>query len=161
MRSSLQPHVQARRAGEGGRLLPRLRIGLVLLLLLLGGCGSGKKLPPWGGVLGKVTLAGKPATPVTVVFQHATNPGIALMGNTDAEGHFKMVTADFAGLPTGDYRIYILPTYHDVPHEGLMIKGPKPEPNFPVPQRYQNEKTSGLTCTIHEGQNEVNFEMKP
>ena len=36
----------------------------------------------------------------------------------------------------------------------------KPEANFPVPEKYQEVKTSGFSCSIHEGENRVDLEMK-
>ena len=92
---------------------------------------------------GTVTLAGKPAKTVTVLFENRET-GVCLTATTDDSGHFEVLSADVAGLPTGDYRVYIVPTYHLVEHDGLAIKGPHPEVNFAVPERYQNAKTSGF-----------------
>jgi hypothetical protein len=134
---------------------------LGLSLLLLAGCDSGKKVPPpWGGLSGSVTLSGKPAKEVTVVFENRQS-GVALTNTTDDNGHFEIRSAESAGLPVGDYKISIVPTYHLVPTDGLAIKGPHPEANFAVPAKYQEAKTSGLTCIIHEGQNSLDLAMTP
>lgn len=130
-----------------------------LLLLPALVCGCGKRLPPWGHVAGTVTLAGSPAKDVTVVFQNA-EMGVHVTANTNAAGEFEMRTAEFPGLPAGKYAIAVLPTYADVPHEGLMLQEPKPKPNCDVPQRYQDATTSGLTAAVREGENRFGFDLK-
>jgi hypothetical protein len=104
-------------------------------------------------------LAGKPAKVVTVIFENREK-GISMTATTDDAGHYEMRTADCGGLYCGDYKVSIVPTYHLVPHDGLAIKGPHPEVNFAVPERYQDAKTSGFACSIHEGENQVDLEMK-
>jgi hypothetical protein len=130
-----------------------------LFLLAVCGCG-GKQIPPWGGLSGTVTLAGKPANVVTVIFENRSN-GVCLTATTDDGGRYVMRSAESPGLPTGDYRVSVMPTYHLVPHDGLAIKGPHPEVNFAVPQRYQDAKTSGFAFTIHEGENHFDLDLKP
>jgi hypothetical protein len=133
----------------------------VLLIVTVLGCGtSTKKTEPWGGLSGTVTLDGKPAKVVTVIFENRER-GIWLRGNTDDQGHYEIRSAESAGLPVGDYGISVMPTYHLETPQGLALKGPRPVPNFAVPEKYQDAKTSGLTCSIHEGANQVDLPMKP
>jgi hypothetical protein len=128
-------------------------------LLSLCGCG-GKKIPPWGSLSGAVTLDGKPAKVVTVIFENRAK-GVGMTATTDDNGHYVMRTADTAGLYVGDYQVKVVPTYHIVAHEGLGYKEKfKPEANFPVPEKYQDVKTSGLTASVHEGENRVDLALK-
>ena len=160
---SLTPQIITRSVSESGAFHPRLRFGLLLLLPLLplSGCDSGKKpIPPWGRLSGTLTLAGKPAKGVQVVFENRAR-GIALTRVTDAGGGYEIRSAESAGLPVGAYQVMVVPTYHFVRHAGVALKDEHPEPDFAVPAKYQDAKTSGFTCTIHEGENHVDLELKP
>jgi len=53
-------------------------------LLSLCGCG-GKKIPPWGSLSGAVTLDGKPAKVVTVIFENRAK-GVGMTATTDDGG---------------------------------------------------------------------------
>ncbi len=142
--------------------MPSRRAGVALLsfvgLLSLSLCGCGKSPPPWGRLAGTITLDKKPAKEVTVLFDNPAK-GISLTATTNANGEYVMRSAEVPGLPVGEYRIAILPTYHDVPHQGLKLLGPKPEPNFSVPKKYQDAKTSGFVYSVHEGENRADFDM--
>jgi hypothetical protein len=110
----------------GGIRRPRRRLAFrgrveslqSLSLLLPSGRDSGKKVPPpWGGLSGSVTLSGKPAKEVTVVFENRQS-GVALMNTTDDNGHFEIRSPESSGLAVGDYKISIVPIYHLVPTDG-------------------------------------------
>jgi hypothetical protein len=135
--------------------------GLLAALLASAICGCGSKsIPPWGRLSGTVTLDGKPAKTVTVVFENR-DKGVCMTATTDDAGRYAMRTAEVAGLFVGDYRVSVLPTFHMVAHEGLGYKEKvKPTANFPVPEKYQDASTSGFAGAIHEGENQVDLEMK-
>ena len=60
------------------------------------GGADAKKTGPWGSLTGTVTLDGKPAKTVTVIFENR-DKGIALTATTDDAGHYVMRMAEAAG----------------------------------------------------------------
>jgi hypothetical protein len=130
-------------------------------MMTICGCGTNKRIvPPSGQLSGTVTLDGKPAKTVTVIFENREK-GICMTATTDDNGRYVMRTADAAGLYIGDYRVSVMPTFRPVAMNGLAYKEKvKPVAIFPVPEKYQDAKTSGFSSTIHEGENQVNLDMK-
>ena len=65
-----------------------LTIGLWVLSLALGGCGSGDDRPELGQVTGTITMDGTPLTGTVVVF--SPDNGRPSRGKTDAEGKYEL-----------------------------------------------------------------------
>jgi hypothetical protein len=66
--------------------------GAWLLVLAMGGCGSGQNLAP---VSGQVTLNGKPVAEIAVTFQPVASegnnaPGPTAVGVTDSDGRYSL-----------------------------------------------------------------------
>ncbi len=144
--------------------------GLVLLFGLLAvavGCGTNYKAR--GTVKGKVTISGKNLTVGTVMFYGKDNlTGSAPIGS---DGTYVINDA-----PLGDVKITV--TVPTVPPGGFShLKGapagpvmpgennPKPTtiPTtvVPIPQKYGNVETSGLTFTVQRGEQTNDLNLTP
>jgi hypothetical protein len=123
-----------------------LAIGLACCLLLLG-CGSSRTL---GRVSGRVSLDGKPCGGVIVVFSCAEQRAFITAPVGD-DGQYAVQMAEGHGLPLGDYEVTVRaapPTNWD-----------RPQRETPVPPRYREGKSSGLTLTVKEGENTYDVAM--
>jgi hypothetical protein len=118
-----------------------------LLLISLGGCGSGRFAP----VSGTVTLDGKPLPNASVNFQPAESKdsGLASAGKTDASGRYnlRVVVNNASGAVVGKHRVSISTLKEDDPTKDLP-PGTLP-PKDPIPARY-NAK-SELTFDVPAG----------
>lgn len=119
------------------------------------GCGSAgppgpEKLPvvPAGG---KVMFQGKPLPNASVSFQHAEGK-VAPSGKTDAQGNFKLTTyGSEDGAPAGNYKVTVAVSAVQEIEPGVLA--PEPEGGFksPIPEKYGNPATSGLTAEVPAG----------
>lgn len=127
-------------------------------LLLLLGCNSdphnvGKTFP----VQGRVTLNGKPLPTGTVIF----HPDAA-KGNTiphegrsliDADGGYRLQTADRDGVPPGWYRVAVMASKPTTGHSHAP-------PQWLVPLKYLDHRKSGLTCEVVADPAEGAYDLK-
>ena len=137
-------------------------LGVLVLACPYLGC-SGHSRPKTIGVEGHVTLAGKPVTQGTVIFQptghteaSATHPA---SGQIAADGTYRMSTFEKGdGVVPGEYRVAV---------QSILLLPPQDKPWIPivwaVPEKYVTSATSGLTASIPADgprQHEINFELK-
>ena len=129
-----------------------LRIGVFLLLCILTcmycliGCRGNA---PTGSVSGTVTYNGKPVSSGLVLFVNMKT-GIGASAELDTTGAYKVPS-----LWTGEYQVN-LQTLTPSPAE--MAEGMQPKiPN--VPDKYLDLQTSGLTATVTEGKNSIDFTL--
>jgi len=139
------------------RLIPThrvvARLSALAALLLLFGCG--KSGPPMGEVSGKLTFKGNPVAEGRVSFMNSE-------AGTGGEG--KVTNGTFAlsaPLPTGEYKVMVLPLVVRQQEGG---KGPevgveKPAPD--IPQKYRVIGTTTLKATVKEGKNDLTLDMTP
>ena len=123
-----------------------LLMGLLTCTYCWIGC-SGRA--PSGSVSGKVTYKGKPVTSGGVLFVNLTT-GIGASAELGATGAYNVMS-----LRTGEYQV-ALQTLAPPPGkmaEGVQLKKPN------VPDKYLDPQTSGLTATITEGMNSVDFTL--
>ena len=147
----------------------RIRCSLVLVLLVLVGCGSGT-----GAVTGRVTFQGKPVVSGSVVMLGADNKLVS--GPLDAEGRYAI-----NGVPLGTVQVAVVSPNPAPPRlskrREKMIKlleekkdvqdspapaAPKVDSSkwYPLPKQYELADTSGITTTIHSGDNTFDIELK-
>jgi len=142
-----------------------------LILVATFGCGgSGSKNPGVDvhPVTGKVTVDGAPLAGATVIFKGDQRGS---SGITNAQGVYSLMTFDPGdGVPAGNYKVAVIKqeivgadaSYSDVnsPNYG---KEPPPESLgktvFHVAEKFGSPDSSGLTATVQEGANEINFEV--
>lgn len=152
---------------------------VLLLCVFATGCGGGLGTVPAGG---SVTVDGKPAEGVLVLFTPDSPEGMPASGVTDATGTFKLTTEiNGDGALPGAYKVAISKyeeTGPDVPEgeEGqtaeemdmdaiyaAVEKGGDIKSKRVVAAKYGSAATSGLTATIEdkeeEGANSFTFEV--
>lgn len=136
-----------------------MRIMLLMLSVLIVGCGSGSDLAT---VEGTVTLDGKPVKGASVSFEPvgkspSDNVGGGSYGVTDEQGHYKLKTVldDSDGAAVGEHRVKIsiataAKDDMDIPIPGAMSD--KLHPNYST--------QSKLTFTVPpDGTEEADFAL--
>lgn len=139
----------------------------LLAAALLAGCG-GPSEPPRGAARGRVTLAGKPLSGATVVFENKA-VGVAQSATLDDDGKYEFVTYAAAGLPAASYKVtvtsgrFMLPG-EEIPRINPAVKGvaPPPKKATAVPDKYGKAESSGLSADVKAGVNPpFDFDLKP
>ena len=126
-----------------------LPLGLLLVALLLPGCGDGR--PRTIAVRGRVTHDGKPLEAGTITFQPAQTPeGIPrrpAVGQIQPDGTYVVSTFEKGdGALPGEYRVAITSYVGEPPIE-VLEESPPPRPSR-IPLKYTSPATSGLKVTI-------------
>jgi hypothetical protein len=128
-----------------------IQFGVVLLALVLAGCGGGSQT---GRVSGKFVYQGQPVVGV-VVNLYCAKEGIGAHGFLDAGGMYSIQDA----IPVGEYAVY-LTRLMAVPPDHPDAGKPLPKASS-FPSRYLLQESSGLIATVKPGANTVDFELKP
>jgi hypothetical protein len=130
----------------------------VLALALFAGCG-----PSVGTVAGKVTVGDKPVTEGRITIIPADGQGITTAIGPD--GNYRV-----DNVPVGEVKIIVLgPPPPQEELRDLKVKGKEgrrgPPPGSkiasPIPARYGDSSTSGLTLTVKPGVNPFDIPMTP
>ncbi len=156
---------------------------LLGLSVLAAGCGKGKtgERPKTFPVSGTVTMKGQPVPDAQVVFQ-AQGKTPSATGFTEANGKYTLMTfeANDGALP-GQYAVAIfkydqpaaaasggsgsaetsmggMPTDYVPP--GMAAPAQAAGPKNLLPAKYADAQSSGLTATVKEGTNELNFTLE-
>jgi hypothetical protein len=110
------------------------------LLVLVAGCGRSG----YGQVEGKVTFKGQPLTEAAIVFVPERGP--AAGGAVGEDGSYRLLTKRLGdGAVLGRCKVAFV--------------SPDPLKPLPIPKKYLDAETSGLTVEVKEGQNTINFEI--
>lgn len=149
---------------------------LIAFLVVLSGCDTG---PKRAAIKGKVTLDDKPLTVGNVMFLGKENfSGTAAI---DKDGNYSLadapvgevqVSIDVPRLPPGGLemmrRMKNNPGTKDTasvdpndPSKRIGIMGNIPENVVPIPDRYRDPKTSGLTYTVKPGEQTYDIKLTP
>ncbi|GAA4420522.1 carboxypeptidase-like regulatory domain-containing protein [Bremerella cremea] len=148
-----------------------IRVGSFLLLsIFLAGCSTDDSVLKVEYVEGTVTLDGEPVEGATIMFSPVVRgEGAPANGFTDAQGHYELTVVQpgeglssqvNGGTLPGEYRVTIAKaTAADTP-EDVVGNAPQPKLTYHVPKRYQNPNQSGLTATVHEGNNDIPFALE-
>jgi hypothetical protein len=131
---------------------------LACVLLLLVGCSPSDV----GYVHGKVTIQGTPLPHGSVVFED-TKRGIAVFAPLKPDGTYTALTYDKAGLPAGKYAVTITSNIIGTGENPLVARPAPPPPPVgpPIPEKYTDAKTSGLTVQVQPGENKpFDFDLK-
>jgi hypothetical protein len=117
------------------------------LLLFIGGLlgVSGCNQPKNGTVTGRVTFKGQPVPDAMVIFMPAAGPAAGAV--TKADGTYELtsrVSGD--GVVTGSCKIGIYPANME-------------KPTRPVPNKFHDPETSGLTAEVVPGPNVVDLDL--
>ena len=94
--------------------------------------------------------------------------GIPAVGKTDADGHYRLTSAqggEFGkGAVAGEYDVRVQ-KYVDLDHvASTNVRpgdyGPLAKPKHHLPAKYADVKTSGLSATVKKGKNRINFTLE-
>lgn len=123
-----------------------------LVMILSIGCSSGEPPKPTGTVSGTVTLNGKPYNNAAVVF-FSLQSGQAASANIGEDGSYRILNP----LWVGSYQVYLAPKLE----ENLETAEAKPVyMDETIPDKYYNETTTDIICTLNEGENSFTVELK-
>lgn len=120
---------------------------LVAAFIVFAGCGS--KPQPTSTISGKVTLNGKPVTLGSVSFYDAAK-GTGADAPIGADGSFSVTK-----VPLGDYQVSVMPP--QLGPEDPMTPEVK---NYPVPAKFRNGSTSGITCKVDKEKVDLPIDIK-
>jgi hypothetical protein len=135
------------------------KLGRVCVLLgvfgFLAGCGGGASdAPAVVPVKGVVNYQGKPVPNVAVSF--IPEKGLLATGTTDADGKFELTTNKPGdGAVVGTYKVAINFS-PELPEEAMGDPNYK-APTSPIPTKYADVSTSGLTQTVDKDASKNNF----
>jgi len=137
------------RAGAPGSIL-------VLMVLVLGGCGKKE----YGEVYGTVTFEGKPVTEGMVVCADE-EWGTFLTARIQPDGRYVFPVTAQGGLPMkGVYRVTVTPPPVDAP-AGIVKTPPKPREYPNIPPKYRDPKNSGLKFELEQSRFQFDIKMSP
>jgi hypothetical protein len=126
---------------------------VVSLNPIFGGCRGGSME---SDVSGTVTLDGKKVGPGTVVFAPAQPGGKPATGSIESDGSYNIKTSRATGLSAGAYRVAV--SVREMPQN--VKRGDRPPPGKSViPEKYEDENTSGLQYDVAPGRNTINIEL--
>lgn len=123
---------------------------------VLAGCGGGSPGPKTVAAKGVVTYQGKPIPKLAVSF--IPEKGMLATGTTDANGRFTLMTSNPGdGAMVGTYSVAINFVSDEIPEMPGLPGTEKPLPASPIPTKYADAKTSGLTVTVDSVASKNNY----
>lgn len=140
----------------------RFRISHVVVLsslLLIAGCGGRSDAPKTVAVTGLVKYQGQPMPNLSVAF--IPDQGMLAYGTSDAEGRFELTTSSPGdGAIPGTHKVSINFDPDQVP-EMPGFPGSENNQKSPIPLKYGDVNTSGLTATVDtdSSKNDFTFEL--
>jgi hypothetical protein len=127
-----------------------LTVGLMAIFV---GCHQGSME---SDVSGTVSLDGKKIGPGTIVFSPATPGSKPATGSVESDGSYSLKTSRAAGLASGEYRVAV--SIRQMPQN--VQRGDRPPPGkLLIPEKYEDENTSGLKYQVTPGSNTINVEL--
>jgi len=144
------------------------RIGLLLVIVFVSGCGGDVAKQPTVKVTGIVTYEGEPVEGATVVFGAAAGQERGASGITDATGRFNLTTYEKDdGAIVGPFTVAIFKTEttggmspdeeHKAIAAGQQVKAAETVDKLPA--KYKDGPKSGLTADV-AADRENHFEFK-
>ena len=138
----------------------------ISFLIVIIGCA--RKGPLVQFVEGTVTMDGIAVANADVGFTPKGADGIPAVGKTDANGHYRLTSAQGGevgrGAVIGEYDVRVI-KFLDLdavepvnPQIGDHI--PLANPKHHLPEKYADVKTSGLSATVKKGKNRIDFNLE-
>jgi hypothetical protein len=124
-------------------------ISLLALMLVIAGCGGGKK--PSGSVSGTVSYKGKPVTDGFINFLDSSR-GTAAQGKVDSKGAFTLE----GDIEVGTYKVYLQPPLPEQLPPGKVSARPK----YDIPPKFQDPAQTTVTQEVKQGPNTFTIEFK-
>lgn len=132
------------------------------------GCNKGPELTP---VTGTVEFDGKPVESGTISFYPASG-GRPAVGKLGPGGHYQLSTLQEGdGALLGEHKVTIdsrkvidgLPEpkslQEEIEQANNNERRPSPKVVWIVPKKYRAQATSGLTASVNQGSNEIDFKL--
>jgi hypothetical protein len=128
-------------------------LSIAALLTFVVGCHQGSME---SDVSGTVTLDGKNIGPGTIVFAPATPGSKPATGSVESDGSYSLKTSRAAGLAPGDYKVAV--SIRQMPQN--VQRGDRPPlGKLLIPEKYEDQNTSGLQYPVAPGSNTINVEL--
>ncbi len=138
-----------------------IRIAMAIILcgsFLLFGWGCGRKMGATVQVRGKVTLDGQPFSQGSIWFSSARS-GAGFRGRLLSDGTYSVSLLDVR--PGDTYGVFIGGVEPDDANQGDSSGNPVGITVPPVPAKYRESATSGLTATLDQAKpRSFDFELK-
>lgn len=138
------------------------------LLGLLCGCDDSRISGPTGTLQGTVALDGKPLPAgFNITLSHKKTGYLAISEVED--GRFQAHGIEGADLPVGRYAVHFARPPKQYSKEGAAeaagmrqarLAAQGKIPLSPIPERYLNPRTSGMTVDVEEGPNQVELTLE-
>ena len=131
------------------------RMTFAFLVLGVAGCGSSSDQMATSSVKGTVTYDGKPVSTGTVMFT-PTGGGPPATGQIQPDGTYELKTYEEGdGAVLGEHKVTIiaLDMGSGLPEDTAA------EPKALIPDKYGRDTTSGLTATVTDGENTIDFPL--
>ena len=130
--------------------------------LSFSGCGGNSNRPKTAKVTGKVTYDGKPVETGSLLFV-PVGGGTSAQGNISEDGTYTLGTfTETDGAILGDFKVMITAWTQPKGGSGLpedAIRGDA-APISLIPEIYGNLEKSGLTATVKDEKNTINFDLE-
>jgi hypothetical protein len=124
----------------------------------LAGCGGGSKGPETVPVKGVVMYQGKPVPKLSIAF--VPENGMLAQGKTDSNGQFSLMTnKEGDGAMPGTYKVGISFVSDKIP-DMPGFPGSEKKEESPIPVKYANAATSGLTKTVEKDRSKNDFKFE-
>jgi hypothetical protein len=131
--------------------IPSLLLGFAVAAV---GCGGNERKT--AVVTGKVTYKGKPVPTGTITFVPKT-PGPPATGELRPDGTYTLTTyRDGDGAVLGEHTVMIT-ALQDMSDRLPEDRNPLPPPI--IPSKYSSVSTSGLTATVEDKENAIDFNL--
>ena len=144
---------------------------LFVALAMFAAAGCLGKSQPTGTVSGKVTYKGNPV-PAGCLVTFVSERGVAALGTVDASGRYQLMIAGKPDVPALEYNISVTftgvagPEMTDEDERKFMAGNPETIAKFssqsqraPIPKKYADEFSSGLSFQIKEGANSFDIDL--
>lgn len=129
-------------------------LGGVAFCILLAGCNGSQQ--PTAPVRGQITYDDKPVTSGTITFVPKKS-GPAATGEIQKDGSYVLKTYKTGdGAVLGEHTVMIISLEDQT---GKLPEHRSQTPPTLIPPKYSNNQTSGLSATVKEGDNTINFPL--
>jgi hypothetical protein len=129
------------------------RLFVLAIVAIAGGC-QGRSLE--SDVSGTVTLDGGKIGPGTIVFAPVSSGGKPATGSIESDGSYELKTSRASGLAAGSYKVAV--SIHQMPQN--VKRGDRPPLGKSlIPDKYEDQNTSGLQYDVAPGSNTINIEL--
>jgi hypothetical protein len=137
------------------------RLSAAAVICVLAGCGSSDGRSHVAPVKGKVTYKGEPLKTGSIVFVPDAG-GKTAAADISPEGEYVLGSYEATdGAILGKHRVMIIaltaPGGTGLPEDMIKLKGGAQSPVNVIPERFADDKKSGLVAEVKDGENTIDF----